>query len=1012
VHYEDYATRVLGAGKTRAGVWKDFRCFNHDDSSASCSVNCQTGGINCKACGYDGHVHPHAKEFNLETPPDSPEWLAKQEGRGGRAPASAKRDEGKRDERPPAKKPKKPKKEAGPVVATYVYEDADGQPYLRVQKTENKFFYQSRWTGTDWFKGLTLPSGQSQPHVLYRLPQLLESTDPLVVFCEGEKDAERARSMGFTATSSAQGAGSAKITPATSWEALRGKDVAIFEDNDDQGRKHSKEVSELLFGVAKSVRIVRLPNLPDHGDLSDWADAGGTIDQLRALIAAVTPCRGPKPKLVVNGRDPEDIDNELLDHLAADGGFYSRGDKVVCLGNNETGARIAVQNHETMAFKIPKVIKLVSQRAGKDEDSLPSETPVRPTKHLTGAALVGGSERFPRLFKVVDVPFFDKDGRLIQAPGYDAKSCTYYEPFSPDLKVNPSPTRAEVDQALEFLKQELLREFAFAGETDRCHAFCALFQPFMVEVVNAKCPAYLFRANQPDSGKTFLAQCIGQIAFGRVPEVSEEEASVKAKGTEMRKLLDTHLMDGAQGILIDNIESDLNYPWLFQYLTSPVLEPRILGRSEKAKIPNRILWMITANNPALRADAVRRTVPIRFDLGDVESYEREFERDDLGEWIADHRKDLIEACLTIVAGWVAAGRPRSKTVSLNSYNEWSSTMCGLMEYLGIPGFLATTKSHRAEVDEAARLRREIVEEIVLRHGYVRNVDTQFLFRAIETAELVPPQVDLNGAEKRQIQQFAKYLKRIADLTPRVGSYRLLRSRSSATNSNAWTIEKIEQTTLNSPEVPDDDDPPNLRRFIRSGPAGERVSLLGPEVRSNSADSGATSGEPPANLRESKNVANTSSIYTPPEVPEVITTIYESVVNIDKEALEKREKRVYGVGIANNLRTSGTSGTENRTLSPGTPLQIPDWVPGRIAELERLIETNKVLKRDSSGALAKLAALRKEHGLVTPLASSTPPSPPASGPVAAQAPPVASPQPPRRSRLDDDDDLGAALEDFF
>ena len=40
------------------------------------------------------------------------------------------------------------------------------------------------------------------------------------------------------------------------------------------------------MGIAKAVKVVNLPGLPPKGDVSDWLDAGGTLDQLSELVKA------------------------------------------------------------------------------------------------------------------------------------------------------------------------------------------------------------------------------------------------------------------------------------------------------------------------------------------------------------------------------------------------------------------------------------------------------------------------------------------------------------------------------------------------------------------------------------------------------------------------------------------------------------------------------------------------------------------------------------------------------
>jgi RecA-family ATPase len=104
--------------------------------------------------------------------------------------------------------------------------------------------------------------------VLYRLPELLKYPDACVFVCEGEKDADRVASLNHCATAVACGKWTDDCV-----KALAGRDVLILEDNDDAGRKKALEATQALHGTAKTIRIVRLPNLSDKGDVSDWLDA-------------------------------------------------------------------------------------------------------------------------------------------------------------------------------------------------------------------------------------------------------------------------------------------------------------------------------------------------------------------------------------------------------------------------------------------------------------------------------------------------------------------------------------------------------------------------------------------------------------------------------------------------------------------------------------------------------------------------------------------------------------------
>ena len=174
------------------------------------------------------------------------------------------------------------------IVAIYDYRGEHGRLLFQVVRKPGKKFVQRRpdpATPGRWLWNLG-----NVGRVLSRLPEL-NAADPAlpVLIPEGEKDADRLRSLGLIATCNPGGAG--KWRAAYS-EALRGRDVVLLPDNDEAGRKHAETVGQSLAGIARSVRIVSLPDLAEKADVSDWLDGGGTIDQLAALIAA-TPKAAP-----------------------------------------------------------------------------------------------------------------------------------------------------------------------------------------------------------------------------------------------------------------------------------------------------------------------------------------------------------------------------------------------------------------------------------------------------------------------------------------------------------------------------------------------------------------------------------------------------------------------------------------------------------------------------------------------------------------------------------------------
>ena len=118
-----------------------------------------------------------------------------------------------------------------------------------------------------------------------------------VYVCEGEKAADAARAIGLTGTTSAHGANSAGKTD---WRPLAGKEIVILPDYDAAGRAYADAVAAILarLTLAPAVKIVELPDLPDHGDIVDWIALHGEPAQpanlrgrIEALADAVEPVR-------------------------------------------------------------------------------------------------------------------------------------------------------------------------------------------------------------------------------------------------------------------------------------------------------------------------------------------------------------------------------------------------------------------------------------------------------------------------------------------------------------------------------------------------------------------------------------------------------------------------------------------------------------------------------------------------------------------------------------------------
>ncbi|MGI8854098.1 MAG: DUF3987 domain-containing protein [Methyloceanibacter sp.] len=168
------------------------------------------------------------------------------------------------------------------IAAEYDYVSEDGEVLYQAIRFEPKGFSQRRSDGNGgWvWKG-------PERAVPYRLPELIKSGDAPVLIAAGEKDVDNLRALGFTATCNHGGEGKwwNEITP---W--LKDRRVFLLLDNDEQGEKHLEVVAPKLHGVVSELRVVRFPELPEKGDVSDFiterSAAGADTATIKSELAA------------------------------------------------------------------------------------------------------------------------------------------------------------------------------------------------------------------------------------------------------------------------------------------------------------------------------------------------------------------------------------------------------------------------------------------------------------------------------------------------------------------------------------------------------------------------------------------------------------------------------------------------------------------------------------------------------------------------------------------------------
>jgi hypothetical protein len=284
--------------------------------------------------------------------------------------------------------------------AVYDYRDEGGELIFQVVRGPGKRFRQRRPDGAGgWHWNLA-----GVRRVLYRLPELCAAEADSVVFVvEGEKDAETLRRLGLVATTNPHGAGKWRTDLG---EPLRGHHVVILPDNDEPGRSHALDVERRLRGIARTVRVVELPDLPPKGDVSDWLAAGKTLKDLLALVAAAARSRVPAATLVTLA----DVEPERVEWLWA--GRIPRGKLTLLDGDPGLGKSTVAYD---IAARVTRGLPMPNETDGaasadvvilSHEDGLAdtirprleaADADLRRVHAIQSVPVVGGGERLPVL---------------------------------------------------------------------------------------------------------------------------------------------------------------------------------------------------------------------------------------------------------------------------------------------------------------------------------------------------------------------------------------------------------------------------------------------------------------------------------------------------------------------------------------------------------------------------------------------------------------------------------------
>lgn len=616
-----------------------------------------------------------------------------------------------------------PAKKLGPCLCI-PFPGSDGRPtgYVRVKPDRPR---------TLGGKRVKYESPRKAPNRAYLPPGTLAAlADPSapLLLTEGEKKAAKADQDGFPCvglvgvngwqTKRPTGAGGTKagpreLIPDLAAVAWAGRRVYVVYDSDAADKPEVRwaewHLAEALRAAGADVRVVRLPPGSDGAKvgLDDFLLAHGAA-ALRALLAGAGPVERPEPGTAADvptitiGPDEHRVNDEATAALAAEPDLYQRGGMLVHVTevrtDPESAAAVRRPDPTPVVRDLPN--PLIRERLTRCARWLTYRggdlVPAHPPDWCVAA--VGARKSWPavrRLESVVSHPALLPDGSILAANGYDpASRLLVCLPPGLSIAVPYRPTRSDVEAAVAELA-DVVSDFPFETDAHRAAWLAGLLTPLAWFSFDGPAPLFLIDGNTRGVGKGLLADVIALVVTGRRFPVM----SYTADREELRKRITTLAAEGERIVLLDNLAGPVGNDVLDAALTADRWKDRLLGGNRVYDGPLHVCWYGTGNNVQLHADTSRRVCYVRMETTEERpELKGGWKYDPLRDHVRANRGRLLSAALTILRGWIVAGRPRHGLPPWGSFEGWSGVVREAVVFAGLPDPGETRAALQANAD--------------------------------------------------------------------------------------------------------------------------------------------------------------------------------------------------------------------------------------------------------------------------------------------------------------------------